>query len=276
MLSVSELFIYPVKSLGGIKVNSVQLTDRGFQYDRRWMLVDEQHRFLSQREQPAMALLQTSLCDDGVVVAKKQEPQNKITIPFAATATEKMQVQVWDDLCDAYAVSNEHDAWFSAALQIKCRLVHMPDETLRKVDNRYAFDNEITSFSDGYPVLIIGQSSLDDLNSRLEEKISVNRFRPNIVFTGGGAYGEDEMEEFEINGMLFYGVKLCARCVVTTIEQSNAVKGKEPLKTLSAYRQRDNKIYFGQNVLYRGNGTISIGDSITIIKTKPGLLSEQF
>lgn len=274
MLSVSELFIYPVKSLGGIRVNTAELTDRGFCYDRRWMLVDEQHRFLSQRELPAMALLQTSLGDDGIIVADKLDPENKITIPFAAK-NEKLQVQVWDDSCEAYAVSDTLDTWFSAALQKKCRLVHMPDSSLRKVDSRYAFENEITSFSDGYPVLMIGQSSLDDLNSRLEEKMLINRFRPNIVFSGGAPYQEDEMAAFEINGIVFYGVKLCARCVVTTIEQSRAVKGKEPLKTLSAYRQRDNKIYFGQNVLYRGKGTISIGNSITIIKTKPGLFSEQ-
>lgn len=272
MLAISQLFIYPVKSLGGIPVSSAQLTDRGFMYDRRWMLVDDNNRFLSQREQPVMALLQTEITDAGIKVTDKRNTADNCIIPFINKQHEKIKVQVWDDACEAELMSDDLSKWFSAALQINCKLVFMPDDSMRKVDGRYAANNEITSFSDGYPLLLIGQSSLDDLNNRLTEKITIDRFRPNIVFTGGAAYEEDTMAEFDINSINCYGVKQCARCVVTTIEQSNAAKGKEPLKTLAAYRQLNNKIYFGQNVLYKGNGVINIGDAITIKKIKKGLL----
>lgn len=268
MLTVSQLFIYPVKSLGGVQVSTAQVTDRGFKYDRRWMLVDEQNRFLSQRELPVMALLQTSISVEGIVVEDKKVPGKKICIPFSAGVTNTIQVQVWDDICDAVLVNEELDAWFSETLQKKCRLVYMPDESERLVDKKYAAADEITSFSDGYPVLIIGQSSLDDLNTRLDEKITMDRFRPNIVFEGGYPYEEDRMEVFKIKNIVFCGVKLCSRCTVTTIEQSSAVKSKEPLRTLAAYRQVNNKIYFGQNVLYKGTGTVQLGDEIIISKKK--------
>lgn len=265
---ISELYIYPVKSLGGISVTDAALTDRGFKYDRRWMLVDAQNRFLSQREVTAMALLQTRITEEGIVVKDKREPGKEICIPFSITATATIKVQVWDDSCDAVLVNEELDAWFSEALQINCRLVYMPDESEWKVDKNYAAADEVTSFSDGYPILIIGQSSLDDLNARLNEKVTMDRFRPNIVFTGGDPYEEDCMEVFKINDIFFYGVKRCSRCVVTTIEQSSAVKGKEPLRTLAAYRQENNKIYFGQNIIYKGTGSVHLGDALVILKKK--------
>jgi uncharacterized protein YcbX len=272
MLTISQLFIYPVKSLGGVSVAHAGLTDRGFTYDRRWMLIDENHRFLSQREQPVMALLQTAVTPKGIKVTDKRNISNSCIIPFEGEENKIIKVQVWDDECVAELVCDNLDKWFSAALQLNCKLVFMPDSSMRKVDDNYAANNEITSFSDGYPLLLIGQSSLDDLNSRLKEKLTIDRFRPNIVFTGGVPYEEDTMAEFDINGIDCYGVKQCARCVVTTIEQSNAAKGKEPLKTLAAYRQLNNKIYFGQNVLYKGKGIIKIGDTISIKKIKQGLL----
>ena len=140
----------------------------------------------------------------------------------------------------------------------------MPDSTKRKVDESYAANNEITSLSDGYPLLIIGQASLDDLNSRLAEPLSINRFRPNIVFTGGAAFEEDRLKHFAVNGINFYGVKLCARCPIPTIDQDNATKSKEPLKTLATYRMKNNKVYFGQNLLHNGEGIINVGDEIII------------
>ena len=158
------------------------------------------------------------------------------------------------------------DEWFSRMLSLPCRLVYMPESSQRKVDPNYAH-GEITSFSDGYPLLLIGQASLDDLNNRLAQKITMERFRLNIVFTGGAPYEEDEMAAFNIAGITFYGVKPCARCVIPTIDLSTGEKGKEPLKTLSGYRQRNNKIYFGQNLLFRNAGPahISLGDAITLL-----------
>jgi uncharacterized protein YcbX len=142
----------------------------------------------------------------------------------------------------------------------------MPDQTHRVTDQRYTSEDSITSFSDAYPFLLVGQSSLDDLNSKLMETLPMNRFRPNIVFTGGGPYEEDTMHTFTIGNITFYGVKLCARCVMTTIDQENGRSGKEPLKTLARYRLKNKKIMFGQNLAHEGLGEIRIGDELHVIK----------
>jgi len=265
---VRELYVYPIKSLGGIKLDSVVLTDRGFQYDRRWMLVNEQNEFLTQREYPQMALLQTEIDEMGINVFHKKNENKKRSIPFNSETNNRIMVKVWEDLCEAIVVNDELSEWFSNQLQLKCRLVYMPDDALRKVDKTYALNNEITSFSDGYPVLMISQESLDDLNSRLVESLPMNRFRPNIVIENCKPYEEDEMEHFIINEINFFGVKLCSRCVITTTNQDTGKKNKEPLKTLAKYRSVNNHIYFGQNILYNGEGKISIGDTISIIKRK--------
>ena len=262
MLTVSELYIYPVKSLGGIALPAAALTDRGFEYDRRWMLVDKNNRFISQRELAVMAFLKVSLQEDGLLVRNTAKADHSYFIPFQPLTTEMITVSVWSDICQAQCVSAEADAWFSEQLGIVCRLVYMPDSTLREVDESYAHNREITSFSDGYPLLMIGQASLDDLNSRLSSPLPMDRFRPNIVFTGGLPFQEDDMTQFSIGDIQFFGVKPCARCTITTIDQQSAVKSKEPLKTLSTYRARNNKIYFGQNLLFQGTGTIRTGDVI--------------
>jgi len=266
MLQVSQLFIYPIKSLGGISVANALITDRGFQYDRRWMLVDENNQFLTQRELADMALLQVEITAAGLKVYHKKNIHYQIIIPFFSETNETANVEIWSESCEAQFVNKIADDWFSEMLLKKCRLVYMPDCTKRSIDNMYAFNKEITSLSDGFPFLIIGQSSINELNSRLAEPLPINRFRPNIVFTGGEPFEEDTMEHFTINHINFYGVKLCARCVITTINQDNAAKAKEPLKTLASYRMKNNKIYFGQNLLHNGEGRISLGDTIEIKK----------
>jgi len=270
MLTVSQLFIYPVKSLGGIAVDAAVVTDRGFQYDRRWMLIDEHNSFISQREMAAMALFDVAIQEDGLLVTHKPGG-DAIHIPFEPQTNETLTVEVWSDRCKAIVVSHQANQWFSNKLGINCRLVYMPGAVKRRVDGRYAIDKEIVSFADGYPMLLIGQASLDDLNSRLDEQLTMRRFRPNIVFTGGEPFEEDVMEAFKINTILFYGVKLCARCVITTINPDTAVKGKEPLRTLATYRMKNNKIYFGQNLLHKGEGLIQVGDAMEVIKRKEAI-----
>ena len=264
MPEVSELFIYPIKSLGGIRVLAANVTDRGFEFDRRWMLVDSDNRFLSQRECPQMALLQVVLSDAGLIVQHKISKEATANIPLSIESKETVTVKVWSDRCDALLVSDELDEWFSDMLSLHCRLVHMPDSSKRRVDTQYALNHEITSFSDGYPFLIIGQSSLNDLNARLKRPLPINRFRPNIVFTGGEPFQEDMMEHFSISDIEFFGVKKCARCVIPTIDQDSGIKSNEPIKTLAAYRQSENKIYFGQNLLHKGEGKVTVGDRIMI------------
>ena len=264
MLQVSELFIYPIKSLGGIALQTAEITDRGLKHDRRWMLIDNNNRFLSQREFAQMALMKVTLEDDGLLVTY-QPDGSTLKIPFSPQTDTEVDVVIWDDTCKALLACPEADKWFSDHLNFNCRLVYMPDHCIREVDSLYAKHKEVTSFSDGYPFLIIGQSSLDDLNSRLADKITIDRFRPNIVFTGGAPYQEDEMFQFSINNVVFYGVKRCARCVVITIDQQTIIKNPAPTRALASYRFQNNKIYFGQNLLHRGNGNINVGNDVLII-----------
>ena len=272
MYTISQLFIYPVKSLGGFQIDSTQLTDRGFKYDRRFMLVDSDNNFITQREQPLMSLVQTAIEANELVLFDKNYMADSVRILLQPATAPTIKVKVWDDECAAQYVSDNADDWLSNKLLMPCRLVYMPDSEKRLVENRYANNKEITSFSDGYPLLIIGQASLNDLNSRLAEPMPINRFRPNIVFAGGTPHDEDMMEHIKINGMDMYGVKLCSRCTMTTINQSTAEKGKEPLKTLSHYRMKNNKIYFGQNLLYKQTGFIKEGDVIDIVKIKDRII----
>jgi uncharacterized protein YcbX len=266
MLQISELYVYPIKSLPGISLRQACITDRGFEHDRRWMLVDENNTFLSQREIPEMTQLAVTLEKNAIRVTDRRN-EDSLAIAFRQNDPAQKnaaEVTVWDDTCMGEYVSVEADAWFSKTLGINCRLVHMPDDSRRMVDQQYAPGDNITSFADAYPFLVIGQASLDDLNSRLAEPLPMDRFRPNIVFVGGAAFEEDLMAHLTINDINFYGVKLCARCPIPTIDQHTGLRGKEPLKTLAKYRQRDNKVYFGQNLVHRGDGVISVGDTMEV------------
>ena len=269
MYTISQLYIYPVKSLGGFEVQSAQLTDRGLQYDRRWMVVDSNNNFLTQRVHPSMSLLQAAIVNNELIIYNKNNIADKISTFLQPAPAATSKVIVWDDVCQAQYVSAKADEWLSAKLNMPCRLVYMPDSEKRKVDSQYALQDEVTSFSDGYPVLIIGQASLDDLNKRMPEPLPMDRFRPNIVFTGGLPYDEDTMEHILVNNINLYGVKLCARCVLTTINQTTALKAKEPLQTLASYRMKNSKIYFGQNILYKQTGNIKVGHVIETLKSKP-------
>ncbi|MCC8408023.1 MOSC domain-containing protein [Mucilaginibacter sp. UR6-1] len=264
MLKVSALYIYPIKSLGGIELQQAEVTDRGLKYDRRWLLVDSDNRFMTQRDYAVMALLKVALMPEGLLITHTPDADT-IVIPFEPHTDDKFDVTIWESTCLAVRVSDEADAWFSRVLKMPCKMVYMPEDTRRKVDPRYAHHGEITTFADDYPFLLIGEQSLIDLNSRLKEPLPMNRFRPNIVFSGGEPYAEDIINDFTINHIGFQGVKLCARCVMTTIDQETGVKNKEPLKTLSGYRRKDKKILFGQNVIHRGTGIISVGDQLTNI-----------
>lgn len=265
---LSEINIYPVKSLGGISLTEAEVTDRGLKYDRRWMLVDHDGNFITQRVFPQMSLIKVELGKDFLNFVHKTNSDFNFAVPLNNFNKEKVEVVVWDDKVNAEYVGNEADDWFSDVLKIKCRLVHMPDESKRFVDKKYALENEVVSFADAYPFLMIGQESLNDLNSRLKEKVKMNRFRPNLVFSGGEAFDEDKIKSFKIGGITFYPVKPCSRCVVTTIEQETGIKEKEPLATLASYRTQNNKVMFGQNLIHRRTGVIKTGDEFENVAWK--------
>jgi uncharacterized protein YcbX len=270
-LQLQEMYVYPIKSLGGISVPEAEVQQTGLQHDRQWMLTDNEGNFLSQRTFPQLALLQVNIDFDCLIVTHKNNLLSPLTIPFNTGGKKKVMVSIWDDVCTALEVSVTANHWFSDALQMPAKLVYMPADTHRLVDENYANNKEIVSFADAYPFVIIGQSSLNDLNLRLDEPVAMNRFRPNLVFTGGAPYCEDTFDTFSIGDITFTAVKPCARCVLTTIDQELATKGKEPLKTLSGYRMQKNKVMFGQNLLHTGAGLIKVGDKIKVQRLKSHL-----
>ncbi|RDC64498.1 MOSC domain-containing protein [Adhaeribacter pallidiroseus] len=267
-LVLTDIYIYPIKSLGGVRVDQAIVEPQGLQYDRRWLLVDETNRFLTQRVFPAMALLQVHLQPEGLLITHKKQLFENLFIPFDTRQylPEYQTVTIWDDVVPALEVGPAVSAWFSRILQVNCRLVYMPPTVKRPVDPEYAINHEVVSFADAYPMLVIGQASLNDLNSRLAVPVPMNRFRPNLVFSGGEPFEEDTWRDFTINNQPFTGVKRCARCVLTTVNQDTAEKGTEPLRTLATYRTINKKVMFGQNVLPRAVGEpLRTGDPIAVL-----------
>jgi len=263
--SVQDIYIYPIKSLGGIRLEAAEVEEKGFKYDRRWMLVDESGLFLSQRTIFKLAQLHVKLINDIITVFKQDQQEERIVIPVAQETEQSIKVTVWDDEMDAKLVGTIYDDWFSRILSMKVRLVKMPDSTQRKVNSKYAINDESVSFADGMPYLLIGQSSLDDINGRIEIPVPMNRFRPNIVFSGGQAFSEDAWKRIVIGEITFQVVKPCPRCVMPTIDQNSGVKSKEPMKTLATYRSVGSKVLFGQNMIAINFGIFRVGDSIKLL-----------
>ena len=263
MLRVEELHIYPIKSIGGLSVQSAQVLATGLEHDRLMMLVDGNNRFLSQREMPALALLHPAFDKEGLRIVHKKQPDRSVVIPFRPEGRQTLRVTVWDDHCEALLFDQSVHDWFSAVLGTSCRLVYLPETTHRLVHDVHAGGADITSFSDGFPLLLAGCAALDDLNRRLDEPVPMNRFRPNIVFSGGEPFLEDRLDSFSIGPVRLRAVKPCARCVITTINQDNGTSSREPLKTLAAYRTKNNKVMFGQNLLTSGEGRINVGDELS-------------
>lgn len=269
MRILTEIWTYPIKSLGGVALPEAEVQRRGLRYDRRWMLVDEQGLFVSQREIPEMALLGTAFDGPFLHVFSKKNTRLRLQIPLEPPLNEleKIQVRVWNDACAARLLPKIINNWFSDVLGHNIRLVYMPDSARRAVDPNY-IAGQIVSFADGYPYLLIGEASLEELNSRLDEPLPMNRFRPNFVFAGGNAYEEDQWAEFSIGKTLFKGIKPCARCIITTTDQETADRAAEPLKTLNTYRRQGNKVLFGQNVVWLGQknkASVRVGDVLTVL-----------
>jgi uncharacterized protein YcbX len=263
-LRLSEIWIYPIKSLGGIRLPKAHVMEKGLSYDRRWMLVDEHGVFMTQRNHPAMALLKMKI-EDGTlkILHSRQSLAHSISLEPVNLEKEE-RVQIWDDFVMAGEVSRESSGWFSEALGQSCKLVYFPEANSRAVDARYQVKDEHVSLADGYPFLIIGQEALNFLNSKLARPIPMNRFRPNFVYTGGTPNEEDSWRNFTIGSNRFVGVKPCARCAVPTIDQETAEKSDEPTRTLAGYRRKENKIFFGQNLLATDHAEVNEGDLITI------------
>lgn len=275
---LSEINIYPIKSLRGISLQTAEIEDRGLRNDRRWMLVDENDCFVTQRELPKMTLIDVALGNDALTASCEGFGSQRIALaPIDAVSRV---VTIFDSTVDAEFYDDTVNEWFSDVLGMKLRLVRMPRSSRRSVSERYRIrESDIVSFADGYPFLLIGQASLDDLNERIAEKadegvrvpLPMKRFRPNFVVKGSEPYDEDRWKEFRIGENTFYGAKPSARCVITTVDPATGVMApKEPLTTIASYRggilNGKRGAFFGQNLIAEAaEGTVSVGDQIEVV-----------
>jgi uncharacterized protein YcbX len=260
-ITVTELNVYPIKSCRGVSVREASLDARGLVGDRLMMVVDEDGEFLTQRDLPRLALVAPSW--QGMTLELSAAGMPPLAVATSDVG-ERRSVRVWNDRCTAVDQGNEAAEWLSSFLGVNCRLVRMADEHVRRVDQRYAMrpSSDQVNFADGYPLLIISEGSLADLNSRLPEQVPMNRFRPNIVVAGCAPYAEDGWRSLRVGDVVFDVVKPCARCVLTTVNQTTGRAGKEPLATLATYRTLNGKVMFGQNLIHATTGRIHVGDEV--------------
>lgn len=265
-LTLSSIFVYPVKSLRGIALSDAIVQVRGLQWDRRWMLTDLQGGFITQREYPSLVMFQTEIKEESLIIRHHLDPESGIALPLNI-AGDTSRVHIWKDITAGIAADARANQFFSDYLGRSCQLVFMPDNVFRKVDPVYARGNDYVSYADGYPFLLIGEASLSDLNGRLEQPVPMNRFRPNLVFTGGEPFLEDRMKQMQCGEIRFDAVKRCARCIIPAIDQDSGARGTEPVRTLSDYRKEGHKIFFGMNLCLQNHGQeglqVAVGDMIT-------------
>lgn len=257
---LEEITVYPVKSAGGISAPEWGVGARGLTHDRRWMVVTPDGEFLTQREWPRLALVAPTV--ESEALRLDAPGRGSVRVPLTPQGGP-VTVRVWKSVCEAIQVGPEADGWLSDFLGTPCRLVFMPDTTRRAVSPQHSAGEGIVSFADGYPLLLIGDGSLADLNRRLDAPVPMSRFRPNLVVSGLAPYAEDGWARVRIGGVRFHAVKPCGRCSLTTIDQGTGERrGPEPLQTLASYRRRDGKVLFGQYLIPAAPGVVRVGDAV--------------
>lgn len=286
-MKISEINIYPVKSLKGIGLEEAKVEKRGLMSDRRWMLTDRNGAFFTQREFPKMALISVAVGADGLRFSAPETEDLRVSkVPGIG---DRRQVIIWQSVCEGDVYGEDVNRWFQDVLETDCQLVHMPDTTERHVNEMFDSGDDIVSFADGYPLLLLGQASLDDLNSKLADRgsggpLPMNRFRPNVVVTGSDAFAEDNWRRIKIGETIFRVAKPSVRCVMTTIDQAaGEPDGKEPLKTLASYRMAKvvypgtfesmgldaNGVLFAQNLIPEAGGSvIRVNDPVEVLEVK--------
>ena len=247
--------------MGGIELASSKAMERGFENDRRYMLVDNNGKFLSQRVIPKMALFGCSIQGE---ILKIQYEDQQIDLNINQEEGEILNTKVWNHSVDAIEVGTIANEWFSELLGQDCKLVKMNKQTKRKKSLIKAPRSTQLSFADGYPYLALGTASLKELNEKLDTPVTIDRFRANIILETKIGHEEEEVDKFTLSGVKFRMIKPCARCQVVTIDQKNASTSKEPLKTLATYRKKANNIYFGMNVVCLEEGIVNVGDELII------------
>lgn len=262
---VSQLVFYPVKSLQGVSVEEAVFTPRGIKQDRMWMLVRENGKFITQREEHRLALLQLETVKGGFRITAPSG--DRILLPTYVSSDSMMSVRVWKDALQAVPGPFEANEFFSDYLGYACVAVFMPDQADRTA-REFAPPGTPLSFADAYPGLLITSASLVDLNERTSIPIEMARLRPNIVVSGTTSYADDGWAQIDIGEVSIDCVKPCARCVLTTVDPSTGTAGKEPLMTLARYRRIRNDVFFGQNFVVSKAGTVKLGDKVQVVQTK--------
>ena len=264
-ITVSALNVYPVKGLKGIALQEARCTELGIEHDRRWMVVDREREFVSQREHPKMATIWTEIDDSALTLSAPDV--GEMRVPLRAERPVAMKVQVWSSRCDAVAVMPAADEWLSDYLGFHCTLVYMPPDSRRYSNPEFGGKDKRVGFADGYAYLLVGEASLADLNAKLAAKghpaLPMNRFRPNIVVAGSTAFAEDSWNDLAMGTAVLRTAKPCGRCQVTTTDQATGeVRWPEPLATLATYRESEFGIRFGMNLVTVREGTIRAGDAV--------------
>ncbi len=263
-LTVAQLAIYPVKSLAGIALQAMTLGVRGPEFDRHWLVADPQGLFITQRQQPRMCLIQTTLQADALLLTAPGSETLRLPLP-ASDAAPRRDVTVWRDTVQACDAGEAAAQWLSDFLKTPCRLYHLPDDTVRPVDPTYARSEDEVGFADGFPLLLITEASLQAFNAELPAPIGSERFRPNIVLAGNAPYAEDEWRRLRIGTIEFDVAKPCSRCVIPSLDPATGERQPVVSKALARTRRRGDAVYFGQNLIHRGLGTIRVGDEAVVL-----------
>lgn len=265
MPHVAEINVYPIKSCGRIPRQSAAVRERGLEGDRRYMLVDAEGRFLTQRRYTQLALVQVDDDANGYRIDAPDRPT--LRLPRESAGGAELKVKIWRDTVDATAVGGEADEWFSSYLSQPVRVVYMAEHQHRAVPNEAAaFDDEV-GFADAAPLLLTSTASLAALNERLAAPVTMRRFRPSVVVGGFEPFAEDSWRLIRIGEAELEIAWPCSRCIVTTIDPETGVPdpGGQPLRTLRDFRKTPAGVMFGQNVIPRRLGTIRVGDDVEVM-----------
>jgi len=268
MSVLASIHIYPLKSGAPLALDQGVVETRGLAGDRRWMLVDANGKFVTGRQQPRLTLIRAQPRENGLRLSAPDMPDIDLTAPSTGTRIESA---VWGAPVKPLLADDAAHDWISAYMRAPHRLVYMDAACARpmkaKYDGRYGNDDDEVSFADGFPLLLISQAALDQLNAKLAAPVPMLRFRPNLVVAGTAPHAEDQWKRIRVGAIEFEVLKPCVRCVFTTVEFERGVfdPSGEPLRTLLKYRRGAEGVTFGQNLIPRGRGIVRRGDAVEVL-----------
>ncbi|EKT4522296.1 MOSC domain-containing protein [Pseudomonas putida] len=265
---LSALYRYPVKSGQAQSLEASAVDVLGLQGDRRWMVVEQDNgRFLTQRAWPRLGQLKASYAVDGQLLLETSG-QAPLTVPVPPADEALRGVTIWRDTLRVPDAGDAAAAWLSELLGKPVRLVHCPEQRARYLPNGYGFNSDRAAFPDGFPLLLIGQGSLDELNRRIGRPMEMLRFRPNLVVSGGEPFAEDGWKRIRIGGLVFRVLKPSVRCILTTLDPATGERSadREPLTTLKTFREREGDVLFGQNLAVDGSGELRVGMAVEVLE----------